>query len=427
MTRPGYKMTEIGEIPGEWDSIKIEDPKVTEKMKAGGTPLKSVDNYYKNGTIPFVKIEDIVNSSKYLTRTLEFITDDGLNNSSTWLTPKDSILFSMYASYGEVCINKIPVATNQAIMSIVPTKENVDVTFLYYELKNLKNSLKQYLRSTTQNNLNAEIVKGLKIVLPPLPEQQKIAEILSTADDAIQRVDEQITLSERLKKGLMQTLLTKGIGHMKFKVTEIGEIPEEWKVVKLGEIIEFQYGITASASTENSGIHLLRITDIKDAGVKWEEIPFCKVNKAYIEKYKLNAGDVLIARIGATTGKSCYVDRSVEGVFGSYLIRLKPRIKLINKFLYFLTKSSLYWNQVNKMKEGQLKKGINTKLLGNLLILVPPLPEQQKIAEILLTVDEKLGLLKGRRDHLEKLKKVLMNDLLTGKVRVKIEPSRGEN
>ena len=219
-------MTEIGEIPDGWDCIKMGDPKVTEKMKAGGTPLKSVDDYYKNGTIPFVKIEDIVDSSKYLTRTIESITDDGLNNSSTWLSPKDSILFSMYASYGEVCINKIPVATNQAIISIIPNKENVDVTFLYYELKNLKNSLKKFLRSTTQKNLNAEIVKGLKIALPPLPEQQKIAEILSTADETIQKVNEEITLTEKLKKGLMQTLLTKGIGHTKFKMTEIGEEEE---------------------------------------------------------------------------------------------------------------------------------------------------------------------------------------------------------
>ena len=177
-------------------------------MKAGGTPLKSVKDYYKNGTIPFVKIEDIVDSSKYLTRTFEFISANGLRNSSSWLTPKESILFSMYASYGEVCINKISVATNQAIISVIPNKENVDVNFLYYELKNLKNSLKQYIRSTTQSNLNAEIVRGLKIILPPLPEQQKIAEILTTVDHKLELLRNKKTYLERIKKGLMNDLLT---------------------------------------------------------------------------------------------------------------------------------------------------------------------------------------------------------------------------
>ena len=203
-----FKMTEIGEIPEEWDFTKMGHPKVSEKMKAGGTPLKSVKDYYKNGTIPFVKIEDIVNSSKYLTRTLEFISANGLRNSSSWLTPKESILFSMYASYGEVCINKISVATNQAIISVIPNKENVDVNFLYYELKNLKNSLKQYIRSTTQSNLNAEIVRGLKIILPPLPEQQKIAEILSMVDNKLELLRKKKTRLEKLKRGLMGDLLT---------------------------------------------------------------------------------------------------------------------------------------------------------------------------------------------------------------------------
>lgn len=210
-----FKISEIGEIPEEWDFTKIEHPKVSEKMKAGGTPLKSVKDYYKNGTIPFVKIEDIVDSSKYLTRTFEFISANGLRNSSSWLTPKESILFSMYASYGEVCINKISVATNQAIISIVPNKENVDVNFLYYELKNLRNSLKQYLRSTTQSNLNAEIVRGLKIILPPLPEQQKIAEILTAVDNKLELLGNKKAKLEKVKRGLMGDLLT---GKMRVKL-----------------------------------------------------------------------------------------------------------------------------------------------------------------------------------------------------------------
>ncbi len=212
-----FKLTELGEIPEEWEYLELGDHKVVEKAKAGGTPLRSAKKYYENGTIPFVKIEDMTNYPKFIVKTSTYITEEGLNNSSSWLTPANSILFSMYASYGEVSINKIAVATNQAIISIIPNKNNVDINFLYYELKNLKKSLKRFLRSTTQNNLNAEIVKGLKIVLPPLPEQQKIAEILTTVDDKINLLKNKKDKLEMLKKGLMNDLLT---GKVRVKIDD---------------------------------------------------------------------------------------------------------------------------------------------------------------------------------------------------------------
>ena len=160
-----FKETEIGEIPEEWECVTLGDPKISTITRAGGTPLRSVRKYYENGNIPFVKIEDMVVSGKYLTDTDEKITDEGVRNSSAWVIQPDSILYSMYASYGEVSINKLPVATNQAILSIIPNKYQIDVNYLYYQLKQLKSNLKKYLRSTTQNNLNANIVKALSTAL----------------------------------------------------------------------------------------------------------------------------------------------------------------------------------------------------------------------------------------------------------------------
>ena len=205
------KETEIGEIPEEWECVTLGDPKISTITRAGGTPLRSVRKYYENGNIPFVKIEDMVVSGKYLTDTDEKITDEGVRNSSAWVIQPDSILYSMYASYGEVSINKLPVATNQAILSIIPNKYQIDVNYLYYQLKQLKSNLKKYLRSTTQNNLNANIVKALKIPFAPLLEQQKIAEILSDADKEIEVLEQKRYKYEMLKTGMMQQLLTGGI------------------------------------------------------------------------------------------------------------------------------------------------------------------------------------------------------------------------
>jgi type I restriction enzyme S subunit len=133
----------------------------------------------------------------------------------------------------------------------------------------------------------------------------------------------------------------------------------------------------------------------------------------------------LFARIGATTGKTCHIDQPIRGVFGSYLIRFQPTEGNIDtKFLYFYTQSRVYWLYVNKSKEGQLKKGLNSKSLGNFKLPLPPLPEQRRIADILSTVDKKLELERKRKAKLERIKKGLMNDLLTGKKRVNVKVAK---
>ncbi|MGH7800979.1 MAG: restriction endonuclease subunit S [Thermodesulfobacteriota bacterium] len=202
-----------------------------------------------------------------------------------------------------------------------------------------------------------------------------------------------------------------------FKQTKIGKIPKEWEVVSLGEIGELQYGYTSSAMNKNTGIKLLRITDIKDDGqVDWQRVPYCEVKNNDFEKYSLAVGDILFARIGATTGKTTYVDRELKGVFASYLIRFKPLNQNLNpKFLYYYSQSNPYWTQVHKNKEGQLKKGLNAKILATLKLPLPPLSEQKKIAEILSTVDKAVEKVDEAIEKTQRLKKGLMQELLTGR------------
>jgi len=205
------------------------------------------------------------------------------------------------------------------------------------------------------------------------------------------------------------------MNYKEFKQTQTGKIPKDWEIVRLREVGELQYGYTCSAIKEDTGIKLLRITDINDNGkVNWKSVPYCDVNKSNYEKYKLALGDILFARIGATTGKTAFVDRKVKGVFASYLIKFKPVLKdLETKFLYYVTQSNTYWIQVHKNKEGQLKKGLNAKVLGNIELSLPPLPEQKKIAEILSTVDQAIEKVDQAIEKTQRLKTGLMQELLT--------------
>jgi type I restriction enzyme R subunit len=199
-----FKNTEIGRIPKDWEVVRLEE--ICEKIKAGGTPLTTKKEFW-NGNIPFVKIEDITSSGKYLMQTLSSITNTGLENSNAWLVPERSLLLAMYGSLGEVSINIISVATNQAILGIIP-KEKDDLEFLYYWFLYFKPYWRKFAKPTTQANLTAEIVRNTMIPLPSTQERRKIAEILSTVDHKLEAERKEKAKLERIKQGLMDLLLT---------------------------------------------------------------------------------------------------------------------------------------------------------------------------------------------------------------------------
>ena len=211
-----FKDTEIGRIPKEWEVRRLGE--VVIKLKAGGTPKTSVKEYYQNGYIPFVKIEDLTTNGKYLRKTLLKITEEGLRNSSAWLVPENSLLLAMYGSLGEVSINKIQVATNQAILGIIPNSNKLELEYLYYWLLYFKPKWNLYAKTTTQANLTKQIVENSFIPLPPLPEQKAIAQRLKTIDDQIENLKNQKETLQKIKKKFMDLLLTG-----KVRVKEIKE------------------------------------------------------------------------------------------------------------------------------------------------------------------------------------------------------------
>jgi type I restriction enzyme S subunit len=424
--RQGHKQIDTGEIPEEWEIRKLGDKRVARQLKAGGTPLRSRKEYYENGTIPFVRIEDITTSGKYLSKTELKITEKGLNNSSTWLVPEKSILYSMYASYGETVISKVPVATNQAIIAIIPS-ENVDLEYLYYSLKHIQKSLYKYLRETTQKNLNAEIVKNLKVPLPPFVEQQKIATILSCVDEAIQKTDEVIAKIERLKKGLMQQLLTKGIGHKKFKYSkDLGfEIPKEWAVVKYRKANERIFVGIASSSTKHfckEGIPLIRNQNIKEKGLDLSDLVFITRGFSEANKSKmLRENDIVTVRTGYP-GLSCKVTKEMEGWHTFTTLISRPNLAEFDPdYLVYILNSPVCKAQISRLQAGMAQQNLNVGQIVNLMILKPPKSEQKTIAERLKVIDRLLRVEEAYLGKLRLMKQGLMHDLLSGRIRVKVD------
>lgn len=174
--------------------------------KAGGTP-KSTNKDYYNGHIPFLSIGDMTAQGKYIYYTDKSITDAGLNNSAAWLVPKNSIIISMYASYGLVSINKINLATSQAMFNMI-INENYVIEYIYYYLYYLyiSNFYNSIVSTGTQSNLNAEQIKALDIYLPCYNEQKRIYRQFNVIDFKIDLERKKINELLYLKKGLMQNM-----------------------------------------------------------------------------------------------------------------------------------------------------------------------------------------------------------------------------
>ena len=428
-----FKESPIGTIPEDWEVVRLE--KVVRKIKAGGTPSTKNKEYW-NGDIPFVKIEDVTSSSKYLSKTAAFISKKGLENSSAWIVPENSLLLAMYGSLGELAINKIPVATNQAILGIIPD-DKCDLEFLYYWFLYFKPNWRRYAKPTTQANLTAEIVRNILIPLPPLPERQKIAEILSTVDQAIQKTDEIITKTERLKKGLMQELLSGRVRirvedgrigfyrETQFKDTEIGKVPEDWEVVKLenaGKIVNgFAFPVKYQGKKDGKYI-FVKVSDTNLTGnEKYLTTAENTIDDELARKLKVRIyppGTIIFPKIGMVIYLRKVRILAKAGTFDNNLMGIIPnREKIDPEYLYYYFLERI---DLTRLAGRTTAPSIRRTDVANVKIARPPLPEQQKIAEILLTVDKKLEIERKEKERLERIKSGLMDVLLTGKVRVRV-------
>jgi type I restriction enzyme S subunit len=253
-----------------------------------------------------------------------------------------------------------------------------------------------------------DVFKSL-IPLPPLEWQRRI---VARIEELMSRIREAKRLHQEAKEDagrLMQAALVEVFPRPG------AQLPQGWKWVKLGEVwLKPQYGFTASAVNQSVGPKFLRITDIQNGQVNWDTVPYCEIDNELLRKYRLEPGDLLFARIGATTGKSLLIRECPEAIFASYLIRVRvDSSRVLPEFLFYFTQGDLYWSQVDAAKGGRLKQGINIPVLSSFPLPLPPLPEQKKIAEILSAVDRAIEEADKAIEKTEKLEQGLMEKLLT--------------
>jgi len=273
----------------------------------------------------------------------------------------------------------------------------------------------------TQTALTGMTTKDLfsvDISLPPLPEQQKIASILTSVDDVIEKTQSQINKLQDLKKATMNELLTKGIGHTEFKDSPVGRIPKGWRVQNVGMFTEeHKQGYYTKEKYRDSGKYLIRITDLHNPDIEYINMPKLPLTNKDFIAYKVEKGDFLFARSGAI-GRYGIVTESVDAVFASYLIRFRFSNEMSTRFIGYVYESDLCQKQLSYITQGSSNININAENIKSLLMPVPPTDEQKEIASKLDSIDNFIKNTIRKLEHVKSLKKALMQDLLTGKVRV---------
>ena len=403
-----FKQTQIGKIPKDWGVFELSQ---IGGIITGTTPSTKVEEYWGKG-YPFVTPTDY-SGEKYVYETERTVTKHGAEKAR--LIPKDSIMVVCIASVGEVAMASIECITNQQINTIVCNQET-DQHYVYYAMAFSKNRLKRWAGITTSPIIKKSLFEKFPLPLPPLSEQKKIAEILSTVDQGIEKVDEAIKKTQRLKNGLMQELLTKGIGHKEFKETEVGRIPKEWEVTIIKEIGEVITGTTPSTKVKEywgKGYPFITPTDFSNS--KYVHKTQRSVTREGFKEARLIPKDSVLVTCIASIGEVSMA--SSDCITNQQINSIVCKGGINPHYIYYTM----------TFRKGILRRwaGVTTSpiikksFFEQFPIPLPPTIEQQEIAEILNTVDKRLELLRNRKERLERTKKGLMNDLLAGRVRVK--------
>ena len=399
-----YKETPIGKIPVDWEIVPLS--KISE-INMGQSPPSQDCSEEKDG-LPFyqgnAEFGQKHPSPKKWCKRPKKTAEQG------------DILISVRAPVGDINIAPHKCCIGRGIAA-VRARDAYD-NFLYHSILLHRKALSMMCQGSTFEAINRKELTGLLISLPPLLEQKQIADILTAVDDAIEKTTQIIDKTKELKKGLMQRLLTRGIGHKRFKKTEIGVIPVEWEVVKLKNIVEGFF---------NGGTPDTVKREYWDGDIPWiTGADFENQKVGHIRRYISSEGVKNSATNVISKGNLLVVTRTGVGklAIAPFDIAISQDItgvilgqeKALPTYIYwYLTDNE---NRLKALIQGTSINGLLRRDLESFFVPLPPVKEQKKITRILAANDDELEKELNHRDKLNLLKKGLMQVLLTGKLRV---------
>jgi type I restriction enzyme, S subunit len=399
-------------LPEGWKQVRLGD---IARISSGGTPDRSEPRYW-NGNIPWVTTGEIQFNT--ITDTAEKITAEGLKNSSAKLFPPGTLLMAMYGqgkTRGQVAKLGIEAATNQACAAM-RLSDDCDLDYIYQSLASHYEAIRELGNAGAQQNLSAALVKGITLPLPPKQEQVRIGALANCWDEAIASTGQLLATSRRQKQDLMQGLLT---GHRTFGVDSA-----QWSHVEFDQIFE-RVTRKNSAGDQNvltiSGQHGLisqreyfsRVVASDDlSGYTHLSTGDFAYNKSSSNGYPMGAIKPLVA----------YDSGVVSSLYICF--RIRPGVEADEDFFSHYFDAGMLNDEITGIaQEGARSHGllnVSVKEFFKLKLRVPPLEDQRRIAQVLNTAQEEILNIEGQLERLKTEKRALMNDLLTGKRRVRV-------
>ena len=414
--RPGYKQTEVGVIPVEWDTVPLGRLASIERGKFSARPRNDPRLY--GGSIPFIQTGDVTRSSGAITTFTQTLNSDGLRVSR--LFPKGTLFFTIAANIGDVGIAQFEAACPDSLVAIAPNPATVK-GWLLYELSRRKTDFENLASPGAQLNINLEKLRPYILPVPTLPEQHAIAAALSDVDALLGGLDRLIAKKRDLKQAAMQQLLT--------GQTRLPGFSGEWEVKTLFDLAERKKELfddgdwIESEHITTEGIRLIQTGNIGVGCFVEKETRKFIYEKSFtsLRCKQLKTGDLLVCRLADPAGRACVLpDIGEERIVTSVDVTIfRPPVGMADRvYLANVFSTPEWFRAVSDRSGGTTHKRISRGALGRISITLPPLPEQSAIAAVLSDMDAELSKLVERRDKTSNLKQAMMQELLTGRIRL---------
>jgi type I restriction enzyme, S subunit len=422
----------VKSVPTGWQLVRLTD---VARLESGHTPSRRVASYW-NGHVHWLSLHDTSQLDEhFITETSFTITLAGIANSAARLLPAGTVALSRTATVGKCVILGREMATTQDFACYVPGPR-VQAKFLMHLFRHMQPVWRTLAGGSTHQTVYMPVFERLQILLPPMLEQHQIAVVLDTLDEAIRNTEQLIAKLKQVKQGLLHDLLTRGIddnGELRdperhpeqFKESALGRIPKAWALANLATIAEVRSGIAKNSSRAVTGavkVHYLRVANVQDGFLDLTEVSTIFVAKDDVERYRVLPGDVLmneggdLDKLGRGTVWCGEVSPCVHQNH-VFVVRCGPQ--MTPEFLNAWTGSSSarrYFMVAGKQTTNLAS--INKTALGRLPVIVPPKAEQSAAVALLLEAQHQLDAENAELSKLGLLKAGLMEDLLTGRVRV---------
>jgi type I restriction enzyme S subunit len=385
--RDGFKETEIGLIPSDWDIKQLRE---ILNLSNGRRP-----EFTERGVYPVFGANGIMGHSN------NFLTD----NDFTLIIGRVGASGQVHLASGRIWVS------DNAIYSRTYDKIKIDLRFLYFLLKEI--DLSRYATKTTHPLITQSFLNSFKIPLPDLPEQRNIAFVLSKIQQAIQQQDKIIEATKNLKKSLMQKLFTEGTRGEEQKETEIGLIPKSWDVTELGNVAIQRKELVLPRG--HNDVPYIGLEHIDPWNVNITRFGGSAEVKS--SKYKFYKNDILYGKLRPYLDKAALA--SFGGLCSTDIIVIKTSERITPLFLVNLLHLRRFVNYATSTMTGVNHPRTSWTALSKFKLPLPPLHEQQEIANTLSLIDRKIEIEEKREITLQQLFKTMLNKLMTGEIRVK--------